>query len=117
MTRRPNFGPTDKVVTYDRIVRLYQDGLTYADITTELGVYRDMILQALKHHGIQTRHAGPAHKLVQCEIDCVLKMVREGRLRKEIADEFGVNEGTITAIINMNGGRRFLMRNHKESTQ
>ena len=99
-----------------QILALHRDGLTYADIAKELDLHSNQIARVLKRHNAQgLRTGGAAKKLVQCEVDQVIQMVCRGVHLSEISKHFGVCVTTICAIINQYGGRRTILRNHKET--
>jgi uncharacterized protein YerC len=117
MGKHTNLGPTEKAITDEQIASLYQEGLTYADIETVFGVSQQHTQHALKRQGVQPRKGGFSRKLVQCEIDRLLKMVGQGSTVKTIAYEFGINQTTVSSIVNQHGGRRFVLRQYKETDQ
>lgn len=100
----------------EQILALYREGLTYADIAKDVGIQSNQVARVIKRHNAQgLRTGGPAKKLVQCEVDQVIQMVCRGVHLVDISKHFDVCVTTICAIINQHGGRRTILRNHKET--
>ncbi len=96
-----------------QIVRMYQDGLSYRDIASNLKLSHGLVWRTLHRMNVPMRPGAYDVCLSPTEIDEVVKQSREGVTVKNLAAHFNCSESTITRIRKQYG----VQRNKPEAKQ
>jgi DNA-binding CsgD family transcriptional regulator len=90
---------------WDKMQRLYQDGLSVIDVAKKEGCTWQTVVHALKRRGIHLRGRKP-----ELDYERMLTLHRKGYSCAQIADEMGCSAWTVTVVLRrknrLKGGRR-----------
>lgn len=87
-----------------QIIRLYEEGLTDADIARTLGISEGVAGDRRRRAGVKGRPTTP--RLVPCDVERLLTMARAGAAYADLGAEFGLSPLYVTVLLRKHGFRR-----------